>query len=282
MAVRWATRCAGPRATEKLDAANAPRLKAIILAAGRGRRLWPATADCPKCLLPLGSKTLLERLFSNLEVAGVNDAVIVCGYRLECIREVVATYDGPLQLQLTYNPFFAVADNLISLWAARSHMDGDFVLINGDNLFSPAVLPLLSHTQAPCCVTVRRKDRYDDDDMKVAIRNSRIVAIGKDLEVAETTAESVGIMRFCGPGVGWIRRVLEECVRNDRAVHHLFPSAIQEIIDSQLCVSYCDIGLLPCADVDTPEDLERVRGDLDRYTRADVYRATSGRIGGLA
>ena len=245
-------------------------MKAIILAAGRGSRLRPLTDSLPKCLLPIGNGTILEAQLRNLEIAGIGEAVLVCGYRIERVRQAVGSYRGEVAIHLISNPFHSVADNLVSLWAARSHMDGDFLLINGDNVFSPAALPLLAHSDSPCCLMVRRRETYDEEDMKVVICDDGVVRIGKDLNARETTAESVGIMQFKGRGVDWIRGILEECVMADGAMQSLFPSAIQGIIDKGRHVSYLDIGLLPCADVDTAADLDRVRSQIDRYTRFET------------
>ena len=55
-------------------------MKAFILAAGRGRRLWPHTADCPKCLLYVGGTTLLERQLFQLKDAGIKEIIVVGGF----------------------------------------------------------------------------------------------------------------------------------------------------------------------------------------------------------
>ena len=263
----------------QLRPADNSSVKAIILAAGRGSRLRPLTDGLPKCLLPIGDGTILGRLLGNLEIAGIGEAVMVCGYRINQVRQAADAYRGGVDIRLVSNPFHSVADNLVSLWAARSHMDGDFLLINGDNVFSPAGLPLLAHTDSPCCLMVRRRDTYDGDDMKVAIRGDGVVRIGKDLSAGETTAASVGIMQFRGRGVDWIRGILEESVMADGAMQSLFPSAIQGIIDQGRHVSYLDIGRLPCADVDTVADLDHVRSQIDRYTRLEAAVAESASPG---
>lgn len=254
-------------------------MKAIILAAGRGSRLRPLTDSLPKCLLPVGDATILERLLRNLESAGVGEAALVCGYRMKQVRQAVEAYPGGIAIHPVSNPFHEVADNLVSLWQARSHMDGDFLLINGDNVFSPAALPLLAHSDSPCCLMVRRREFHDADDMKVAVRGDGIVRIGKDLGAGEANAESVGIMRFSGRGAGWMRGILDECVMARGAMQSLFPSAVQGIIDKGRHVSYVDIGRLPCADVDTAADLDRVRSQLDRYTRIEAALAASASPG---
>ena len=60
-------------------------MKAIILAAGIASRLRPLTDNCPKCLLEIGGKCLLQRSFDGLIKNGINDFVVVTGYLHEQI-----------------------------------------------------------------------------------------------------------------------------------------------------------------------------------------------------
>ena len=60
-------------------------MKAVILAAGVGRRLQALTQNLPKCLIPIGGKTLLSRYLNNLEQVGISQVSIVVGYKEELI-----------------------------------------------------------------------------------------------------------------------------------------------------------------------------------------------------
>jgi len=250
---------------------NTP-MKALILAAGRGRRLWPFTADLPKCLLLLDGVSILEHQLRHLEQVGIREVVLVCGFGIERIRGVLSARSGHLRVKMLYNPFYAVSDNLISLWAARSEMDGDFVLLNGDNVFHPGILQCLVEVEDACCLMVGRKPAYDDDDMKVKLQEDRIIRIGKHLSPEATDAESVGIMRFRGDGVDLIRQVLDEIVQEERALRSYFLDCIQGLVDEGHRVTYRDIDGLPWADVDTPEDLRFVRQHLHLYQAQVPYQ----------
>ena len=56
-------------------------MKAIILAAGVGRRLREAANGVPKCLISIGGRTLLSRHLENLAHVGIHQVVLVVGYR---------------------------------------------------------------------------------------------------------------------------------------------------------------------------------------------------------
>ena len=60
-------------------------MRAIILAAGLGRRFGAATAELPKCLLEVGGQTLIQRSLDNLAACGIEETIIVTGHQAERI-----------------------------------------------------------------------------------------------------------------------------------------------------------------------------------------------------
>ena len=89
---------------------NSPN-RAIILAAGQGKRLLPLTESRPKCLVELSGKTLLAWQLQRLEAAGVEEAVIVTGFRADAVEAEVARLGLKMPVRLAYNPFYTVSDN---------------------------------------------------------------------------------------------------------------------------------------------------------------------------
>ena len=61
-------------------------LKSIILAAGEGRRLRPLTENNPKCMVNLFGKSLLQRQIEVMKSCGIDEIVIVTGYKSEMIK----------------------------------------------------------------------------------------------------------------------------------------------------------------------------------------------------
>ena len=247
-------------------------MNALILAAGRGRRLWPYTAERPKCLLSLGPQTILEHQLERLAAAGVRQITVVAGFRIDEVRQQLqAVSPASLRVRVVYNPFYAVSDNLISLWAARAEMSDDVLLLNGDNVFHPDILArLTSDDLGPCTLLVHRRSCYGEDDMKVALDGDRLQHIGKDLSAAQTAAGSIGIMRFTGPGVDLLRDVLEEAVQGDGALRNYYLDVVQRMADAGCAVRCHDIGELPWRDVDTPGDLLDVRAGYERFVAVDA------------
>jgi L-glutamine-phosphate cytidylyltransferase len=251
-------------------------MKALILAAGRGRRLWPFTVDRPKCLLPLQEISILEHQLLCLEQSEVEEAVMVCGFGIDRVRRVVSDYPGRLRTKILHNPFYAVADNLVSLWIARAELDGELLLLNGDGVFHSGIFQRLLAAADECCLMIARKARYDEDDMKLQLRQGRIVKIGKDLVGEETDAESVGMMRFSGAGAGLLRQAIEAIADEPQASRRYFLDSVQRLIDSGHPVTYRETDGLPWADIDTPDDLRFVRQHLHLYQTPSLGYGKAG------
>ena len=78
-------------------------MKAVILAAGMASRLRPLTDKCPKCLLSVGSRTLLERTVDSIKAIGINDLTVVTGYREEMIRNFITNQYTDMNLNIIHN-----------------------------------------------------------------------------------------------------------------------------------------------------------------------------------
>jgi L-glutamine-phosphate cytidylyltransferase len=181
--------------------------KAIILSAGQGSRLGHLTDDRPKCLIEFGGRTLLDRQLDALAANAVGQAVVVTGFRDDLVEEALAKRSGGPDVRTIYNPFYKVADNLGSIFMAREELAGDCLVWNGDTLVSDSLMALVVGNDRPgICVTIDRKDSYDDDDMKVVVDgDGRLKAIGKRIPKG-VNGESIGLLAFRARGLGALPR----------------------------------------------------------------------------
>jgi choline kinase len=219
----------------------------------------------PKCLLPVHDQNpALGLQLRAVAAAGVEEACVVVGFGASQVEAYLQQNPTPgLHVETLYNPFYAVADNLISCWLARSRMQSDFVLMNGDTLFAPSVLErLLAAPSAPITLAINHKDEYDADDMKVRLAPSgRLEAVAKTLTLEHTHAESIGMMRFCGKGPELFRDTLNDMVRSPNGLHSYYLAAINRIAAAGWVRSVPIRGDW-WAEIDTASDLMQVRAAL--------------------
>jgi choline kinase len=243
-------------------------MKALILSAGQGSRLLPLTDDRPKCLLPLGPKSLLEWQIEVLASGGIDEFAVVVGFRAAAVEQTLARLTRPgLTIRTIFNPFFAVSDNLGSCWLARHEMDRDFAIVNGDTVFELAVLNrLLAAPSAPITVTIDRKDRYDADDMKVRLEGSRLVEIGKTLPAGAANGESIGLILFRGDGPRLFADAVDSAMRAHEGLHWWYLKVIGQLAQIHR-VETVSIEGLEWGEVDYPHDLQRVERMIEGWER---------------
>ena len=232
-------------------------MKAIILSAGQGRRLLPLTERAPKCMLPVRAKPLIGWQIDALFQSGIDDVTVVIGFGAEAVEAGLAARYGPRRVRTLYNPFFALTDNLVSCWVARTEMEKEFLLLNGDTLFAPGVLArLLAAPEHPITLAVSSKERYDEDDMKVIRDGERLLQVGKKLPLDRVDAESIGMMTFRGDGPRLFRDAIDRALRTPEALKQWYLSLIDTLARTGVVYTQA-IPANGWTEVDSPADLER-------------------------
>jgi choline kinase len=240
-----------------------PITKAIILSAGKGSRLLPLTADRPKCLIDFSGKSLLEWQLDALAAGGIEEVVIVTGFRDDLVDAVAAGRPG---VRTMFNPFYHVADNLGSVWMVRGEFDRDVVLLNGDTLISPTLVRMvLGAEPGAIAVTVDEKDNYDADDMKVLREGTRLKRIGKALEPGEYNAESIGFLAFRGDGPATFAAEVDRMMRTPEGTRRWYLRAIDALAQDGAEVGTVSIKGEDWQEVDFPEDLELATALTERW-----------------
>ena len=240
---------------------NMPRAeRAVILSAGQGSRLLPLTEDLPKCLLDLEGRSMLEWQLRGLAEVGVAEAVVITGFRSEKVEAALERIAPPgMAVRTLFNPFYKVADNLASCWMARGELRGTCLLLNGDTLFEPRVARrLLDAPASPITLTIDRKPRYDDDDMKVITEGDKLRAVGKKLSEG-VNGESIGFSRFQGDGAAIFVAELERTMRTKEGTSLWYLSAMNRLASSGAGVRVVSIEGLDWGELDFAADLAPAR-----------------------
>lgn len=233
-------------------------MKAILLAAGHGSRLLPLTGSVPKCLVPVGGRAIIDHQLDACAAAGIAEAVVVGGYRVAQIAEHLAARRGGPATELVFNPFWAAASSIGSVWAAQDRLRGPFLLMNGDTLFDPAVIAAaVADRRRGVRLTVEPLGTREEDDMLVEVVGDRVRAVGKELDPARATHRSLGLIVSAGGGAyaDGLRAVIAE-PEGIHAFHHA-------VIDRLASVDACGAIVAPegahWQEIDRPEDIARWR-----------------------
>jgi 2-aminoethylphosphonate-pyruvate transaminase len=174
--------------------------RAIFLAASKGRRL--NGHDVPSPLTEVGGTPLIKRALLALEHHGIQDAVVVVGYRGEEIRRSV-TSDPDITTRIVWveNPNWHLPD-ISSLIKARPYLDDEPTLVLSPELvFAPEILtPLLDqeefHGDATLLVDRKLSRVYDlGSALKVRINGDRVGAVGMELESFDAVALGIAVVQ---------------------------------------------------------------------------------------
>jgi len=115
--------------------------KAVILAAGEGKRLRPFTETMPKVMLPIANKPLLEYVFDAVRKSGIDEIIVVVGYKKEVIMEYFKDYAN---IKITYVTQDRQLGTAHALLQAKKHIKESFIVLAGDNIIdSESIVKLL-------------------------------------------------------------------------------------------------------------------------------------------
>ncbi len=104
--------------------------RAIIMAAGIGKRMQPITLTIPKPLVKVKGFRMIDTVIQGLHANGITEIYVVVGYLKEQFQCLETEYAG---LQLIENPFYDTCNNISSLYVARDYIE-DSIILDGDQI----------------------------------------------------------------------------------------------------------------------------------------------------
>ena len=109
-------------------------MKAVVLAAGEGTRLRPLPEDKPKGMVDVDGKPILTHCFEQLAALGADELIAVVGYRKQ---DIIEHYGDEFEgIPITYTHQREQKGLAHGLLTAEDHIDGEFMLMLGDNIFN--------------------------------------------------------------------------------------------------------------------------------------------------
>lgn len=258
---------------------SGPR-KAIIIAAGRGRRLGPHTEELPKCLVQVGARPILGWVARAFELAGIEELVIIRGYRGDDLeRGARALWPGPIRF--IDNPAWPTNNVLLSLAHARAELDDAVLITYSDIIFTPPVARAIAAAQDDLALVIDTafKDIYEGrtehplDEGEVADLDDRggVRRVGKRaLPAADAYGEFIGLAKLSAAGARLVGATLDALAaryadqpdapfqRAARYQNAYLTDLLQHLIDGGQPIAPVPI-VGQWREIDTGQDLERAR-----------------------
>ena len=241
---------------------NNKNLKVIILAAGEGTRLRPYTLDRPKCMVEIDSVSLIDRQLEVLKSEGIDDIVIIGGYKSEMLKR-----DG---IKLKVNARYFETNMVWTLFSAEEELEGDVIVSYGDIVYSKNILKALIQSKGDIAVTIDKKWEFywrernenplDDAETLKLRKDGTISEIGqKPSSLEEIEGQYMGLMKFSSEGIRQIKSAFHSALESGKLLgkkveNSYMTDLLQFIVSSGGKVASVQIDE-DWVEVDTVEDL---------------------------
>jgi UDP-N-acetylglucosamine diphosphorylase / glucose-1-phosphate thymidylyltransferase / UDP-N-acetylgalactosamine diphosphorylase / glucosamine-1-phosphate N-acetyltransferase / galactosamine-1-phosphate N-acetyltransferase len=127
-------------------------MKAVILAAGEGRRLRPFTETMPKVMLPIANKPVLEYVLDAVKNSGIEEIIVVVGYKKEIIMEHFKEYAGAKITYVVQDKQLGTAHAVLQ---AKKYIKDTFLVLSGDNLIDQKSILKLKNEKSEYALLIK-------------------------------------------------------------------------------------------------------------------------------
>tara|TARA_Y100000816_G_C26042938_1_gene546349 strand:- start:402 stop:1124 length:723 start_codon:yes stop_codon:yes gene_type:complete len=233
-------------------------MKAVILAAGMGKRISNLTNGLPKSLLPLNDSSIIGYTLDILFKNDIKDLHVVTGYKSDLIKDyVLNNWKG--DVAFTNNPIYEKSNVLYSLYLSMpSIIDDDIIFIHADTIFSAKILRNLINKKNNTNILLPVEfKKCGEEEMKVITKDGKITDISKNIPLDVSEGEFLGLASIKSPILKMIKEKSEEMFAENN-LSFFIEAAIQKLItDKDLIVNYYDIKNEPWIEIDTENDYKK-------------------------
>ncbi|WP_158854177.1 bifunctional sugar-1-phosphate nucleotidylyltransferase/acetyltransferase [Halorhabdus sp. CUG00001] len=235
-------------------------MQTVILAAGEGTRMRPLTAKTPKPMLPVVDRPVLAHVADVAVDGGASELIFVVGYHAESIQSHFGeSYRG---VPVTYVEQPKQDGTADAVRAAESHLDGSFVVLNGDNLYdATSVQALFENGPALGTYEVSTPSNYG----VVSVTDGSVTDIVEKPADPPTDLANAGAYAFPAKAREWL-----DVPRSERGEHEI-TDVVTKVIDAY---DVSAVELDRWLDVGRPWELleanETVLASIERDIRGTV------------
>jgi len=243
-------------------------MKAIILAAGVGSRIRPLTDNCPKSLLKVDGKTILEMMLSHIQDCGINEVVFVLGYLQDQIKTFVKENFPDLTTHFITNERYADTNTGFSLMLTKDIIkESVFIKFDADVVFDKEILKRLIESEYPNCLCIDKNINLDAEEIKVIVKDeNRVVKASKSVNPKDAIGESIGIEKISGETARLLFSELEVMMADEKNHQEYYEGAYERLIDADVPFYALDITGLKWTEIDTQEDFITAKKIFNQQT----------------
>jgi len=246
---------------------------AVILAAGRGVRLRPLTDSIPKGLIRIGGKPLLRHSLANLLQVGIENAIIVVGYKGERIRQELGNACDGVNIEYIENSEYPNTGSMYSLLKAKAQVSSNILLLESDLLYEPRAVKCATQSPDPNLILVADARGSGDEVYIQADKDARLTGLGKRIAREKAMGELVGISKLSDDFLKRLFTTAEAEIEKDPGISYeeLIAITAKRYMYPVHCV-YIK-GLL-WTEVDNAHDIDqaiRLAAAIQRKGRDDSY-----------
>jgi choline kinase len=192
--------------------------RAILIAAGRGKRLGVHTDEIPKSMVQVGAQPILGWVWKAFASAGVEELVVIRGYRGDVLERFVKNL-VPRSIFVD-NHEWQTNNILLSLACARRYLDQPCLMSYSDIIFTPAVAQAAVACPGDIGLVIDRDFRsiyegrtehpLEEGEVSDLMPDGSVARVGKRaLPAADAIGEYIGLTKLSARGVATVANTLD-------------------------------------------------------------------------
>ena len=241
-------------------------MKAIIIAAGSGKRISNDVKNIPKSMVTVNGKPIIEYQISTLKEAGIKEIIVITGPYSEKFNLTHVKY--------VKDQHFTEHDILGSLMEAKEFLKDEIVILYSDIIFEYKILKKILESKENISIGIDMNWRkmYEGRTLHPKIeaenvlldKSMKIIKIKKNIEINENVGEFIGIIKLSKKGSKIFVKKYDKLINSHVGNFHEAPNIlkgyitdmIQELIDSKEDIEPVLITGKWC-EIDTIQDLKK-------------------------